>query len=165
MTTTPYVLTKLDIAAMNKADYLSVMLKDGTPRVTVWKRHEKSEKDPFAQDVCHVIDAPIRVTNHASGTINSGRFYASMDFWRRTNDSHIAAVVSTLRAGDGISFEFYPDCHTTENLRTAGLHGDVLRLHVTRGKHRHVFEIAQNTCPDNTARMCQGATRKEYSLA
>lgn len=69
-------------------------------------------------------------------------------------------IASLLRAGDVLSLRFLADAHTNDNLRKAGLHGDVLRLDVTRDQGHLVidgtvlaFDVISSTSPDNTARM------------
>lgn len=155
-----YALTKLDILALQQADYLTVLLTDGVGRVMLSKQTKKSQKNPFEQTGAHTLDAPIYVTNAGS---QQGRFYSSLNFDRAFYNTHIAAVAAQLRAGDQIHFEFYADYLTSEVMKKAGLHADVLRLHVRRGRRLFVFEIDHVTAPDGAARMVQ-ATRKDYSL-
>lgn len=160
MTTIPYLLTKLDIAALQQADYLTVMLTNGVSRVLVGQQVKETLKRPFTQDGVHQIEAPIHVTNSGNA---QGRFYASMNFDRRFRDTHISAVTAQLRVGDAISFQFYADYLTSEVIRTAKLHADVLRLQVRRGKRLFIFEIDHVIAPSGAARMCEAAY-KELSL-
>lgn len=147
-----YILTKLDLAAFRHADGLSVSLKGGKSRVALTKRNKPTPAAPFAQDIDHLIEAPVTHSKNRDDT--SAHCWAHMDFYCG-QDTHISAVASTLRVGDDIAFQFCPDYHTNQNMEKAGLHGDVLRLIVTRKKRRLYFEIDHMTCPDNTARMCR----------
>jgi len=150
-----YILTKKDIAALRKADGLSVSLREGTSTVRATKKNAPTDADPYATDVDHIIPAPVFLRNFKyNADDKSARCFSHMNFWRG-QDAHIEAVTALLRVGDDIGFEFYPDCHTNQYMEAAGLHGDVLRLIVTRGKRRLCIEIDHCHCPDNTARMCR----------
>lgn len=61
MQSEPYTLTKMDVAALRHADYLFVRLERDTPTVRITKRVEKTEKNPFAQDIDYYIDAAVRL--------------------------------------------------------------------------------------------------------
>jgi hypothetical protein len=63
----------------------------------------------------------------------------------------------TLRPGDVVSFNWFPDANTNENLREVGLHADTLYVIVQRGKKSAQYMAAVSVCPDNSARMCKGA--------
>lgn len=159
-----YILTALDLAALRKADYLSVSLKGEVQTVRATKENRPTETNPFATDIDHLIAAPVTMRSATYGQASDARCFANMRFWRG-QDSHIGAVVSMLRVGDEIAFEFCPDHHTNQYMERADLHGDILRLVVTRGKRRHYFEVDHSNCPDNTARMCYGARSPYKAVA
>lgn len=62
-------------------------------------------------------------------------------------------IAGLLRAGDALHLHFDGDAHTNENLRKAGMHGDVLRLVVHRGETKMTFMVTSSAGPDNSARM------------
>jgi hypothetical protein len=154
-----YQLTKMDIAAIRKADLLSVSLNGTETRVTAIKEHRPTESDPFARDAEYRIEVSVESYSPSQ----SQKCFALLHLYRDM-DCHPSAILSLLRVGDSIRFQFYPDAHTTENLKNAGIHGDVLRLIIERGKARLCFEIASSHCPDNSARMCREQSY-QYSLA
>jgi hypothetical protein len=159
--TVPYVLTKMDISAMRKADLLLVGLNHraaGESLVKLSKTFRPSERCPFGHDSEHVIAAPVVLHYGAYGDDTSHiKCWGHVSLYADQQCIH-SSVLATLRAGDGIKFEFYPDHHTTGGLANAGFHGDALRLQVYRGD-KLVAKFVLDTCtsPDNTARMCKGA--------
>lgn len=166
----PYVLTKLDLAAISKCDYLTVRFAGsdvGRSRVDAIKRAVKTGSDPFAVDRYHAIAAPIGVFGYDYKPDDVCRVTCVEVLWLyHDQHGHVASVFGTLRAGDAIKFEFYPDCHSNGNMARAGLHGDALRLHVYRGDEAvrrlvAVWELATQCSPDNSARMCRGVGASE----
>jgi len=161
----PYILTKLDIAALRKADFLTVRF-DGSDaskcEAFLIKRAVKSERDPFATDQYHAIAAPVRVYGFDYKPEDVTRVQCWEMLWLYwSQGGHAESVLGTLRAGDAIKFEFYPDYHSNGYLAKAGLHGDALRLHVFRGdetlrKLVATWELRSQCSPDNSARMCKG---------
>jgi hypothetical protein len=153
-----YELTKIDIAALRQCDFVHVTLIDGVAKVRAVKRIEQSESQPFACDKEHAIAA--EVTNN-----DIARLWKCSELVRvyRDNQDHASAVFAMLRAGDKVRFHFYPDAHTNQYLRDAGLHGDALKLIVERGAKKFWFELSSSHCPDNTARVCQ-SVRQQYSI-
>src|SRR4051794_13779249 len=79
MSETTYALTALDIAALRKCDDIVCQHgKENGSTVRAIKRREKTEKDPFADDVCHVIPCQHRLTDCArkSGShVTDGNFH------------------------------------------------------------------------------------------
>lgn len=94
--------------------------------------------DQFAHDVTVLI--PV------GGNGRQGNF---------TSLYNVESVIRDLRAGDEISFYWYPDAGTNQYARDARLHVDYLYLDVTRGKRTRRHLAAVSVCPDNSARMCK----------
>jgi hypothetical protein len=160
----PHILTKIDIAALKHADYLTVRF-DGSDNsksaVSAIKRAHKTEQDPFATDQYHTISAPIMVHGYDYKPASHVTCWEMLSLYY-AQGGHVESVIGTLRAGDGVRFEFYPDYHSNGYMAKAGLHGDALRLHVTRGDKRFAtWELAAQGCPDNSARMCKGIGQTE----
>lgn len=163
----PYELTKLDIAAMRAATYMVASHNvngDGAPRIEFAKEFAKSDKNPYATTEYHLIEAPIRVPYNYKQPdaqyrcLTSVRFYASQA-------CQASSALATLRAGDAVAFQFYPDSHTNQYLEEKELHGDALNMLVFRkGKHVATFELQTSVTPDNSARMCR-VVAKQYQLA
>jgi hypothetical protein len=157
----PYELTKIDIAALRHADHIVAWLDcNGVvgSKFEAVKRAEKTEKNPFATDIRHEIPAPVRTHGNAAWScVESVSLFPSQA-------CQASSALATLRVGDAIALEFYPDSHTTQALREAGFHGDAFNLHIHRkGKLVATFELGSRTCQDNSARMCKQIT-KQYAL-
>lgn len=169
MSTEGYKLTKTDIAALRKGDSIAVHLTKNSPEgwVRVIKRAPlKSDKNPFPQDVEHVIPAHVTINGSWGRTPESiltgaAKCFALVNLYhsQRTPESNI---VKTLRDGDEITFRFWPDAHSNGYVAQADLHADVLYLDVRRnGKTLH-WELDHGVCPNNSARMCQGFVSEKY---
>jgi hypothetical protein len=127
-----YTLTKMDVAAIRACDSISVRLS-ATDQNSVYltKDKQRTERDPFACDVQHYMDAPVSVrvyrsedTTHASAW-GHARLYKGQRCEARS-------ILATLRVGDAISFEFCAGGHSTDAMVDAGIHGDFLRIVIRR---------------------------------
>jgi hypothetical protein len=157
-----YTLTKIDIAALRKADGLIVAFnRPGDlrkPRVEAFKRAPApSASNPYPQEGRHSI--PCKVSVQYDHEVDHG----GVECWSHVNlyaSQHCdgSSVLATLRAGDEIEFRFWPDAYTSDTAARAGLHGDIVNLLVHRGgRHAATFLWEVSFCPDNTARMCKHA--------
>ena len=162
----PYELTKMDIAALKHADYIVAWLNSNGvvgSRFDAVKRAEKTDKNPFATDLRHEIAAPIRTVYDYRDADASWSCVESVQFYR-SQACQASSIINTLRVGDAIALQFYPDAHTTEALREVGFHGDAFNMLVYRkGQHVATFELRAVICADNTARMCKKIS-KQYRI-
>lgn len=160
------MLTKFDIAAIRKADditvHLSVRHPEGLVRLIKRKRHADG---PFAQDMEHVLPAKAEIeTIHGRAELESGRaqFFA-MAYIYHDQHGQVSLALKSLRVGDELTFSFYPDAWTNQYAARERLHGDLLLMKVRRkGKTIARWEIAHSVCPDNSARMCQGVLPSDW---
>jgi hypothetical protein len=164
----PYELSKIDIAAIKQADFFTVWLDcngvSGGLVEFVKRAPEKSVKHPYPTDLRHSLEAPIRVAYDYRYPERSWACVESVTLYWSSKDDMVCAIMRTLRAGDAIAFEFYPDCHSNQYVTDAGLHADALRMLVYRDSSRVAcWEVAQSICPDNSARMCKPMA-KQYAL-
>lgn len=158
-----YTLTAIDVAAMRQADRLVVAFNDHDnslrkTSVRLVKDARRTDKTPFATDQEHeLVDCPIRVIDRFD---TKGVVAFSHVSLFHTQHSPSSTIVRSLRVGDQIEFNFYPDCHTNGYVAAAGLHADVLLLYVYRGEgnkqRRLEYEIDSGISPNNTARMIRG---------
>lgn len=159
-------LTKLDIAALRHADDLTVHLSAKTPDglVRLIQRKRPDERNPFAQDVEHLLSVEVSMATHrGQEALKAGnaQCFAMVGLYRSQNTPAWCAL-RTLRADDEIEFQFHPDYHTNGYVAMAGLHADSLVLTVRRdGKTIAHWEIATSICPVNSARMCRGVPNSE----
>lgn len=153
-----YTLTARDVAAMRKANYLTVRY-NGTSTVRAVKRAERTDNDPFAQDVEHDIPAPVTCRAYGATVTERTTACAIVSLYKFQ-----AGPIDVLKTGDAVAFEFVAG-NDNDYLRAAGLHHDELHVIVRRGAKEIVLTIAGSICPDNLARMVRGLDRApEYSL-
>jgi hypothetical protein len=153
----PYTLTKMDITALRKGDDLCVHLTPFTgPLVRVIKRKPMFGTDPYATDIEHLIPADV-VIARAIDTENPPKCFAMVSFYH-SQFTQASTNVKSLRVGDEITFRFSPDGVSNGYTKEAGLHADALYMDVRRKGNTHAhYLMATSICPENSARMCQGA--------
>lgn len=170
-----YQLTKMDLSALKQADRLVVAFNNVNKSyratgVTAIKSKPLFNAKPFECDLEHDIAAPVTVRTRYGANNDNAMCFAHTSLYY-SQHANAASVMRTLRVGDEIKFEFYPDMHTTGGLKDAGFHADVILLCVRRnGQTIAEWELDTVICPDNTARMCRNcksphASEAEYSLA
>lgn len=158
------MLTKLELAALRQCDALCVHLSKDFTAVRAIKRNPKTEKEPFAQDQEQLITADVGLeTLRGREELESGRVKCFAHISLYPNQKHTSwLILQTLRVGDELTFNFYPDAHTNGYIAAAGLHGDALYLNVRRkGKTVARWSLAHSICPTNTARMVTGVPDSE----
>lgn len=161
-------LTKNDIKAFRTADDLVVHLggrvgNDGEVRLI--KRKSRFNPKPFETDQEYRLEnCKVRLeTAQGMKALHEGRAtcFAMVGLY---HSQRIPAsnIIKTLKEADEITFSFWPDAHSNDYVRKAGLHADVLYLHVRRpdGKS-YSWELDVSVCPDNSARMCKGVLAEE----
>lgn len=149
-------LTKDDIAAIRKANDLCVHLNTNNPDglVRLIKRKPYNAK-PFDCDQEHALPARVQMENRTVA-----QCFEMIGIYH-DQGCHASNVLKTLRVGDELTFSFWPDAHSNQYVKDAGLHADVLYLDVRRdGKRVARWEIGHSIGPDNSARMCHGARQR-----
>lgn len=154
-----YELTKTDITAMRQASYMLVASNadgEGTTKVEFTKQFPKSATNPYEHREHHLIDAPVRVTKEWAGTFEKQyRCLTSISLYQ-SQACQASSIFATLRAGDSVVFQFWPDCGTGDYLKAAGLHDDRLSVLVYRkGRLAATFDLEHSVMPENSARMCR----------
>ena len=159
----PYILTKMDISAVRKADNLAVNLYEGNQMVRAIKRFPATDSNPFAHDVEHRIAAPVVLRTGWRQEAGSNVHCFELLYMYQDQKTPTTCVLNTLRVGDGVKFVFHADYHRTPGLAESPFHADTLLLEVYRADKLHAkFELHTSICPDNTARMVKGVhTRPE----
>src|SRR4051794_37329624 len=110
------MLSKLDVAAIRHANDLTVHLnnKCQTGIVRLIKRKRVTESDPFAQDVEHMLTATVELHGmRGQDQLKAGsvQCFAMVGLYHDQH-SHASCIFKTLRAGDELTFSFWPDAHT-----------------------------------------------------
>ena len=170
-------LDKIDIAALRKADRILFRHSGGKSTIEAIKDGVKTERDPFARDVDHIIPCDFRIEDYTEGLFRishdarrAGRFEAFESVHRY---AHTTGVFDTfaafLRPGDEIRLEWMRDAGRTLALAETPLHADELRAHVSRGETgRYMFHIDYRITDDSGARMVRvpwSSTRQAEALA
>ncbi len=167
MLTLPTALTKIDVAALQKADDICVHLRPDCPEgiVRAIKRRRVTPKDPYAQDVDLRVTAAVVLEGYRAreaferGTV---RCFTSFTNYGAVT-SPVNSILRTLRAGDQLVFRFYADAEGNGYSAAAHLHADALYLDVYRKGHRHATWLLDvSICAENSTRMCQGVDYSEY---
>jgi hypothetical protein len=160
-------LTKIDVAALRKCDDICVHLgarhPDGLVRAI--KRKGYGNPDPFATDIEHIVTAKVEIdTLRGRQALEAGdvQCFAMIGVYHSQHTGQ-SSILKTLRAGDEITFRFYPDAHTNGYVAMGGLHADVLYMDVRRdGKTVARWELDISITPANSARMCRGVPNSEH---
>jgi hypothetical protein len=133
-TTDTPVLSKEDMSYLRRASDVYAINIDGQNYLRCVKRAKFDD----AFDTDKRVDIPV------AGNGREGWFTPAWEFpWH------------TLRAGDSVRFEWYPDAHRNDVLRDVGYHADVLYVHIRRGKTQARYIAATQVGPENSARMCR----------
>lgn len=143
-------LTKDDIHAIRKADDICIHLNARNPEglVRLIKRKPYNAK-PFDCDQEHVLPATVRMATRVTAecfAMTNAKF----------ESSGVGSILKTLRAGDELRFQFWPDAQGNQYTKDAGLYADSVYLDVIRdGKRVARWDIDSSITPDNSARMCR----------
>lgn len=152
-------LTKTDIAAIRRASDICIHLGGSHPTglVRLIKRKGYNAK-PFETDQEYVLEGvTVRMeTTQGTAALENGAQCFAMAGIYHSQRCPVSSIMATLRAGDELTFSFYPDCHSNGYVAAANLHADVLYLHVIRNGKRNTWELIGSICPNNSARMCRG---------
>lgn len=169
------ILTKMDIAALRKADRLCVHFNGRDPDknlVRAIKENRPSEANPYAQDVKYRITILIKCRAYdglcgyvSAEDIKAVTCFAYIGLYH-SQHTPASTIVQMLRAGDEVWFQFTGDAHTTDAMDEHGeFHGDELILHVKRGEgkaRKHLeFVMDYGIYRDNSARMIRGLPRRQ----
>jgi hypothetical protein len=138
-------LTATDIKAIRLADSLTLHCDyDGSHTAQLVKRPTDKDKsvNPFVQDAYYTLPCGVTIGSHykLDMTNADAREYISL-----YADSHHRSVLATLKPGDAIVFTFNPDYGTTDRLRDAGFHFDVLTMDVYRTVKKSGDEYHERT--------------------
>jgi hypothetical protein len=135
--TTVGVLTREDVSYLRRASDVYAINIDGQNYLRCVKRARWG--DQFSED--KRVDIPVQ------GNGDDGWFVSAYSFpWQ------------TLHAGNEVRLYWFPDANTNDGLREVGMHADTLYVDVRRGKAWARYMAAVSVCPENSARMCKGAS-------
>jgi hypothetical protein len=167
MTMETYQLTKLDVAALRKADRLYVAFNGPRPELTRLEAIKENRPSKYAQELRHEIKIPATVCGYGfHGSLSSylteeeqSRVVASAFIYLyHSQCTEASTIINLLKAGDLVRLQFVAD-NNTDGMRAAGLHSDALQLLVTRGSKQMVFCLDDSIAPDNSARMIRHLPR------
>lgn len=170
-TTTVPALSKLDIAALRKADSVCFYLHEGQHYIRAIKEAGLDERarDPFAHDQDYRIEADGMVTDYSRDSVGDHYLYSPGPVVSCFYMVHVAqfspefrTAVGFLRPEDEPVIEWVRD-NNSETIRSAGLHVDECHLRIRRWKKGRDgvakgpvmlrFMMGYTITPDNSARM------------
>jgi hypothetical protein len=159
------MLTKDDISAIRKANDICVHLGPRNPEglVRLIKRRAYDAK-PFETDQEYTLTAKVTLETmlgREALVSGSAECFAMAGIYHGQS-SPVSSILWTLRIGDELTFGFYPDGESNTYVARAGLHADMLYLHVVRGGKRTTWELCSSICPSNSARMCRGVPNSQF---
>ena len=155
----PTVLTKVDIAALKKADHISFHHFGGKSYIRATKERDRSERDPFAED-SHVDVICTWALSNYDGWPDGDQQWLKANEFKSFHMIHTPStlcwqtIAGSLRVGDVLKLCWVRG-NSTEAIHSVNFSTDQLRLEVQRGDKKLAFLLAQQTGPDNTARMVQ----------
>jgi hypothetical protein len=164
------MLTKTDLAAIRNANDICIHLSARNPNglVRLIKRKPLYDAKPFETDQEYILTASVVMETARGQTAienGSAECFAMAGIYHNQR-SPVSSILNSLRVGDELTFSFYPDGHTNGYVAAAGLHADILYLHVRRNGKRQTWEFTNSICPANSARMCRGVPNGEgYQLS
>ena len=159
-----YQITKIDIAALRKADSVSFARDEKGAFIAMTKKAgDPTEANPFPQDVHYNVACDAHIADYTGS------------MWGRQHDCYRAAyhttsaqwdeewqtVASLLKPGDELTLAWAAG-NDSPALREKGIMIDELRLNVSRDRKRLVFLLARQTSVDDRWRMVR---RDEAKLA
>jgi len=150
-------LTKIDVAAMKKADRIVFRHYRGESQIEAIK--EADERNPFEQK--RIVACGAKFVDYSDRKV----FGPALDTFTAFEMIHSPSyneewltIVSLLREGDELTLVWTRDAYKCQNLDAAQLHGDSLSLAVKRGEKTMRFSVEWSVCPDNTARMIKSVS-------
>jgi len=150
-------LTKIDVAAMKKADRIVFRHYRGESQIEAIK--EADERNPFEQ--VRIVACSAKFVDYSDRKVFGPALDTFTGFEMKMHpgyDEEWLTIVSLLREGDELTLVWKRDAGSCQNFKDAGLHGDSLSLAVKRGEKTLTFFIESSVCPDNTARMIKSVS-------
>jgi hypothetical protein len=142
-----YQLTKLDVAALRKADRLYVAFNGPKPELTRLEALKENRPSRCAQELRHEIKIPATVCGYGfHGSLSSylteeeqSRVVASAFIYLyHSQCTEASTIINLLKAGDIVRLQFVAD-NNSDAMRSADMHSDALQLFVTRGSKQWSF--------------------------
>jgi len=149
---TTQAITKLDISAMKKADYICFRY-NARNKLSQIDCVKEIKDEPFGYSKHYSIDVCI-ISNGSIGNGITG--YASISY--SSDNLKWQTIVSQIRIGDTIKLHWYRNAGESNLLKEHGIVCDYLYLRVYRGKKIFEYFIdACNSTADSSARMIRTA--------
>lgn len=145
-------LTKDQIKALKTADcvcFRRVTNKENNSITETIELHKKVKDSPWNEEKTIIIELT------ASNSITFKQFDAFSMIGSCQFDNCYMSITKILKVGDELTLSWEKDYLTSNLLKDAGLHGDVLLLKITRENKSLTFNINQSITLNNSARMIQ----------
>jgi hypothetical protein len=156
-------LSAIQLAALRKADRVAFVHHGADSVIRAVKNIAATEACPFAADATNEIEVGSRWDDYGSPHLSAYDVaeYRGFELLYNWTSSPWRTIAGLLKAGDLLSLEWRRDAATTDALKAVGMHGDELRLIVTRPGHEPmIFLLSSKVCADNMARMITGVREK-----
>jgi len=150
-------LTKIDVAAMKKADHIVFRHVRGESQIEAIK--EADERNPFEQ--VRVVACSAKFVDYSDRKVFSSALdtFTGFEMFHTPNyNEEWTTIIGLLREGDELTLVWTRDGFTCQNHKDAALHGDRLSLAVQRGEKTMRFHLETRVCPDNSARMIKSVS-------
>jgi len=149
---TTQAITKLDISAMKKADYICFRHNAGN-KLSQIDCVKEIKDEPFGYSKHYSIDVGI-ISN--GNNVNGITGYSSISY--SNENMQWQTIVSQIKIGDTIKLYWYRNAGESNLLKEHGIVCDYLYLRVYRGKKIFEYFIAVcNSTADSSARMIRTA--------
>lgn len=144
-------LNRHQIRALRAADTIAIHSRDSKNTATITATIKATDSDPFEKRLDITAESLFESFAPGSEFASAYAFMACAD-----TSAHWQSIASTIRDGDDVRLIWSSDAATTQALRAAGFHGDVLRIEIARdgGEARYSFDLITAVC-DGPARMIQ----------
>lgn len=159
-------VTKEFLKELKAAESISIRRdRNGNGCITLWFEDEIRGKR-VRTDKSWLCQVTLR--SYQARDYESGRVYFEADkqdsvcyhnvslYWNQ--GIHACSILSTLKVGDDISFEFVGNAGNVHTF-AAGLHEDNLNIRIKSKNRTREFQLDNSVNPGNTARMINGGCR------
>lgn len=145
-------LNRHQIRALRSADSIAIYSRNGENTATITATIKATDSDPFEKRLDIGVESRFESFAPGSEFVNAHATILCAD-----TTAHWQSIAGTVRDGDDVRLIWASDAATTQALRAAGFHGDVLRIEIARdgGEARYAFDLITAVCEGNTARMIQ----------
>lgn len=164
------MLTKIDIAALRKADRIVFRSEWGNTHhiEAIKKAPEATERDPFPAERRHRVEVSGRISDYAEGSFGGAWRVESFEAFEMEHSAQHSdewqTIAGLLREGDQLILAWVHE-NNSPALRDAGVCRDELRLVILRGDKRLTFFVSSRVQTSTRFRMVRVTHKAEQVAA